>query len=120
MKTQVNSFKSWTQVNSFKSSSFPEIISPKLFGNSWGNSYFQFLVIISFYVSTTLKLRLQQESEWVSITLKDETKILHRKVTLSPMILKKFALLSFAFNLRGQDVTDFSFISLTQKFVLSL
>ena len=36
-----------TQVNSLKSSSFPKIISPKLFGNSWGNLYVQFLVIIS-------------------------------------------------------------------------
>ena len=35
------------QVNSLKSSSFPKIISPKLFGNSWGNLYVQFLVIIS-------------------------------------------------------------------------
>ena len=38
-----------TQVNSLKSSSFPKIISPKLFGNSWGNLYVQFLVIISFF-----------------------------------------------------------------------
>ena len=36
-----------TQVNSLKSSSFPRIISPQLFGSSWGNSYVQFLVIIS-------------------------------------------------------------------------
>ena len=36
-----------TQVNSLKSSSFPKIISPKLFSNSWGNLYVQFLVIIS-------------------------------------------------------------------------
>ena len=35
-----------TQVNSFKSSSLPKMISPKLFGNSWGNLYVQFLVII--------------------------------------------------------------------------
>ena len=35
------------QVNSLKSSSFPKILRPKLFGNSWGNSYFQFMVIIS-------------------------------------------------------------------------
>ena len=38
-------------------------------------------------------------------------------ITLSPMILEKFAF-SFAFNLRKQNVTDFSFISLTQNFVL--
>ena len=36
-----------TQVSSLKSSSFLKIVSPKLFGNSWGNSYVQFLVIIS-------------------------------------------------------------------------
>ena len=36
-----------TQVNRLKSSSFPKIISPKLLGNSWGNLYVQFLVIIS-------------------------------------------------------------------------
>ena len=28
-----------TQVSSFKSSSFPKIISPKLFDNSWGKLY---------------------------------------------------------------------------------
>ena len=38
------------QVNTLKSSSFPKIISPKLFGNSWGNSYVQFLVIISCFI----------------------------------------------------------------------
>ena len=36
-----------TQVNSLKSSSFPKMISSKLFGNSWDNLYVQFLVIIS-------------------------------------------------------------------------
>ena len=36
-----------TQVNSLKRSSFSKIISPKLFGNSWGNLYFQFLVIVT-------------------------------------------------------------------------
>ena len=34
-----------TQVNSLKSSVFSKIVSPKLFGNSWGNLYVQFLVI---------------------------------------------------------------------------
>ena len=34
-----------TQVNSLKSCSFPKIVSPKLFGNSW--LYVKFLVIIS-------------------------------------------------------------------------
>ena len=36
-----------TQANSLKSSSYPKIISPTLFDNSRGNSYIQFLVIIS-------------------------------------------------------------------------
>ena len=36
-----------TQVSSLKSLSFPKIISPKLFGNSWRNSQVQFLVTIS-------------------------------------------------------------------------
>ena len=36
-----------TQVNSLKSFSFSKIISPNLFGNSWGNLYVHFLVIIS-------------------------------------------------------------------------
>ena len=41
----IKSMKS--QVSSLKSSSFLKIVSPKLFGNSWGNSYVQFLVITS-------------------------------------------------------------------------
>ena len=57
-----------THVNSLKSFSFLEIISPKLFGNSWGNSYVQFLVYLLFYLSTTPWLRFQQEAEWVNIT----------------------------------------------------
>ena len=36
-----------TQVTSLKSSSFLKIVSPKLFGNLWDNSYILFLVIIS-------------------------------------------------------------------------
>ena len=43
-----------TQVKSLKSVSFPKIISPKLFDNSWGNSYVQFLVIISCFMFTLL------------------------------------------------------------------
>ena len=44
-----------TQGNSLKSSSFPKIISPKLLGNSWGNSYVQlFDGNLLFYISTTL------------------------------------------------------------------
>ena len=43
-----------TQVNNLKSSSFPSIISPKLFGNSWRNLYVQFLMIISCFTFTLL------------------------------------------------------------------
>ena len=55
-----------------------------------------------FYVFITPWRRLQQGAEWA----KEETKILHWKVTLPPMILEKFAF-SFAFNLRRQHVKDF-------------
>ena len=44
-----------TQVNSLKSSSFSKIISPKLFGNSWGNLYVQFLMIISCFTFSLLR-----------------------------------------------------------------
>ena len=82
------------QVNSFKISSFPKIISLKLFGNSWGNSVSGDNLL--FYVSTTQWLRLQQEVEWVNINFERRD----QKFTLpTPMILEKFAL-SFAFNLR--------------------
>ena len=54
-----------TQVSTLKSSSFLKIGSPKLFGNSWGNSCVQFLVIISCF--TFPPLLLQQEAEWVNI-----------------------------------------------------
>ena len=52
-KPRVTSSNLWiiksikTQLSSLKSSSFPKILRPKLFGNSWGNWYFPFLVIIS-------------------------------------------------------------------------
>ena len=36
-----------TQVSSLKNSSFLKIVSLKLFGNSWGNFYVQFLMITS-------------------------------------------------------------------------
>ena len=58
--TQVTSSNPWiikwikTQVSSLKSSSFPKILSPKLFSSSWGNLYFQFLVIISCFTFSLL------------------------------------------------------------------
>ena len=58
-----------TQVNTLEIFSFPKVLSLKLFGYSWGNSYSQFLVIISlFYFSTILWLQLQQGTKWVSHT----------------------------------------------------
>ena len=50
---------------------------------------------------------------YVSTTLKEETKILLRKVTL-PRLLSRDLLYALV------NVIDFSFISLTQIFVLSL
>ena len=44
-----------TQVNSLKSSSFPTSLSLKLFGNSWGNSYGQLLVITSCFTFPLLR-----------------------------------------------------------------
>ena len=61
-----------TQVKKLKISSFPKIISLKLFGNSWGNSFVQFMAIILFYVSTNPLVRLQQEDEWFSINFEKE------------------------------------------------
>ena len=53
-----------TQVNSLKISLFPKILSPKLLGNSFQFNSGDDLL---FYVSTTPRLRLQQEAEWVNI-----------------------------------------------------
>ena len=44
-----------TQVTSLKTISFPKIISPKLFGNPYGNSCIQFLVIISCFLVPLLR-----------------------------------------------------------------
>ena len=105
------------QVNSLKSSSFPKIICPKLFGNSQGNSVS--VDNLLFYVSANPWLWLQKEAEWVNITFERRDPNSHGKVTLPLMILEKFAF-SFAPNLRKQNVTDFSFISFIQNFVLCL
>ena len=76
--------------------------------NSWGNSYVQFLVI-----------GYSRSLSELTLTLKEETYIIFRKITLPPMILKKFAF-SFAFDLRKQNVADFSFIYLTQTLSCAL
>ena len=106
-----------TKVNSLKSSSFPKIISPKLFGNSWGNSFSGNNLL--FYVSTTPWLRLQQEAEWVNINFERRDLNSPYKSHLPPIILGILAF-SFAFNLRKENVTDFSSISFTQNFKLCL
>ena len=104
-----------TQVSSLKSSSFLKTVNPKLFGNSWGNLYVQFqCLVLRFHHAMQ---QLQQEAEWVNINFerKDLNFLQKREVTLPPpMILDKIAF-SFAFDLRKQNVTDFSSISLTQN-----
>ena len=104
------------QVNSLKSLPFSQIISPKLFGNPWGNSYVQFLVIISCFAFPLLRgYALQQEAEWVNINFGRRD----LNSPPAPMILEKFAF-CFVFNLRKQYVTDFFSVSVTQNFVLCL
>ena len=99
-----------TQVNSLKSFSHPKIISSTI------REAIQFLVIISYFTFSLLNgYGFNREVSELTLTLKEETWILHRKVTLLPMILDKFAF-SFVFNLRKQNATDFSFISFTQTF----
>ena len=76
-------FSQWK--SSLKISSFPKILSLKSFGNSWGNSYVQFLVIISCFTFTLFHGygRLQQETKWVSINFERQDLISTRKVTVS-------------------------------------
>ena len=66
-----------------------------------------------FYVSSTLWLRLSHQT----LTLKEETKILHRKVTPSRWFWFFWFWRSLLFLL--VNVTDFSFISLTQIGIFS-
>ena len=61
------------QVNSPKNSWFPDIISPKLFGNSWDNSFVQFLVIICFRFSLFHGYVFSRKMSKWTITLKEET-----------------------------------------------
>ena len=110
MKTQANNLNN--------SSSFPKIISPtKLLSNSWGSSVSGDNLL--FYISTTPWLRLQQEAEWVNINFETRDLNSPQKSHPPPMILEKLAFV-FVFNLRKQNVTDFSFILFTQNFVLCL
>ena len=91
-----------------------------LFGSSWGESSLSspFMATrldnLLFYVSTTPWLRLQQEAEWVNMNFERKDQNSPQKITPLPMILEKFAF-SFAFNLWKQNVSDFYFISLTEK-----
>ena len=64
--------------------------------------------------------QLQQEAEWVNINFerKDLNFPQKREVTLPPPVILDKIAFSFAFNLRKQNVTDFSLISLTQNLVL--
>ena len=82
-----------------KSSSFPTTISPKLFGNLWGNLCVQFLVIISCFTFPLLWKKRPKFS-----TEKSPSPRWFWRNLLFPLV----------------NVTDFSFIFLTQIFVLCL
>ena len=105
-----------TKVKKLKISSFPKIISLKLFGNSLGNSFVQFMAIILFYVSTNPLVQLQQEDEWFNINFEKRDLNSPQKSHSPPMILDE-VVFSFAFDLRKQNVIDFSFISVAQNVV---
>ena len=103
------------KLNSLKSSSFPKTIllgnlREKLVPSFSGDNLF-------FYISTTPWLRLQQEAEWVNINFERRDLNSPQKSHLPPYDLEKFAFF-FAFNLRKQNATDFSFTPLTQNFAL--
>ena len=74
LRIEIHEFKSHlinemrTLVNSLEISWFFKILSLKLFSNSLDNSRVQFLVIISCF--TFSWLRLQQETKWVNINFK--------------------------------------------------
>ena len=97
-----------------KGNSFPKVVSSKLLrqhviSTCGGN--------LSHYVAATPWLWLQQDAEWININFwRWDLNSLHKNHP-PPMILEKFVF-SFVFNLRKQNVTDFSFIFLTQGFVL--
>ena len=61
-----------TQVISLKSSSFPKIISPKLFDNSWDNSYVQFRVKIYFMFPLLHGYGFRRKLNEQTLTLKEE------------------------------------------------
>ena len=72
-----------------------------------------------FYVSTIPWLRLQQEAEWVNINFERRDLKFPQKSHPPPMILKKFAL-SFAINLRKQNVRFFFHVFSTKLYFVSL
>ena len=72
-----------------------------------------------FYVPTTPWLRVQDEAGWVNINFERRDLNSPRKSHPLSMILERFAFY-FAFDLRKQNVTDFSLISSTQNCVLCL
>ena len=99
-----------TQANSLKISPFPMIISPKLFGSLWSNSCVQFLVIISCF-AFHYSMATASAGSWVWVNINFEKRFLNSPRKGHPPPdgnLEKFAF-SFAFNLRKQNVTDFSF-----------
>ena len=56
-----------TQVNSLKISSFPNILSLKSFGNSWGNSRFNLVIILCFTFPLFHGYGFSRETKWVNI-----------------------------------------------------
>ena len=107
------------QVSCLKVPHFLRLFILKLVGNSWGNLYVQFLMIISCFndYQSNPWLPLQQEAEWVNINFERRHLNFPQKSHPPPTILEKIAF-SFALNLRKQNMTGFYFMSLTQNIVL--
>ena len=80
---------------------------------------YEFQSMIYELKSTSSRIIKWMKTQVNSLNSPSFPKIISPKLFGNPMILDKFAF-SFAFNIRKQNVTDFSSISLTQNFVLCL
>ena len=110
-----------TQVNNLVISSFPKILSLKSFGNFVWQFVRQFVRSVFgdnflFYFFIISWLRLQQEIKWVNINFDKKDLTSAQKSHSSPDDFGK----TFLFTLIKQNVTYFSFIFLTQNFLLCL
>ena len=110
-----------TQVNNLIISSFPKILSLKSFGNFVWQFVRQFVRSVFgdnflFYFFIISWLRLQQEIKWVNINFDKRDLTSAQKSHSSPDDFGK----TFLFTLIKQNVTYFSFIFLTQNFLLCL